>query len=407
MNKRFFLILGLLITAIGLGSITEEIHGCFLVPVDGVLYFMGLTSGQAFGFLNEIEWYLIAVGGLITVASLLTKPDVLKRWSSPRLSKRKMGTWRARRTTAHLVVYGLITLHIALTVLGITSFKGVCPRTLGEYIMKGQLGVSAFFWAAMLAGVFIWGRGLCGWLCVYAPVQEQAANLLKVFGMDPRKKPRPAVNGTTIVNVTTTLLWGSYLYYLVRNYQHIDVNIAHGDSVSSFYVFWVGAITMLPITMLAVYYLGSRWFCKYLCPIGGFLGLYSKYSLVQVRLDRSKCVDCGACSKQCQMSVDIGAHIKRNDDAIANRECIGCGDCIDSCPKHALGFGMRSFEWAKKRRLPVLDGELVRVHSAMVESRVRLLNQPRIGSLIPPHVEPMVLPRAHTPHPTQSQQSAP
>jgi ferredoxin-type protein NapH len=358
MSKRFVLILGLLVTLIGIGSITDEIHGCFMTPLDGALYYMGLTSGQAFGFLVKIAPYTIAAGVLLTVIGLSSTPEVLKRWGRLRFSTKKMGTWRRRRTIAHVVVFALITLHITLTVLGLTSFKGVCPRTLGELIMKGQLGASAFFWVLMLVMVLVWGRALCGWLCVYAPVQEQAANLLRVFGSDPRKKPRP-FKRTTLVYVTTALLWSSYLYYLIANFRHLDVNIEHGDKLNSYWLFYVGAITMLPLTMFAIYFLGSRCFCKYVCPIGGFLGLYSKYGLLQVKLNESKCVDCGDCSKHCQMSINIGAHIKRHDDGIANRECIDCGDCIDACPEHALSFGMRSFRSRKGLLLPVLDRELV------------------------------------------------
>jgi ferredoxin-type protein NapH len=359
MFKRSLLILGLFVTVLGIGSLTEEIHGCFAVPVAGALYYIGLTSGEVFGFLERIAWYLIAVGGLIVAMGLLFTPNALKRWSRLHLSTKKMATWRSRRTIAHTIVFALITLHITLTVLGLTSFKGVCPRTLGEYIMKGQLGAAAFFWALMLIMVLVWGRTLCGWLCVYAPVQEQAANLLRLLGADPRRKSRP-FKRTTLVYVTTTLLWSSYLYHLVRNYRHLDVNMVHGGTVNSYWVFYVGAVTMLPLTMFAVYYLGSRWFCKYLCPIGGFLGLYSKYGLLQVKIERSKCRDCGLCSRNCQMSIDIEAHIKHQHENIADHECIGCGDCIDSCPQHALSFGIRRLGRREALELPaVSNGKMI------------------------------------------------
>jgi polyferredoxin len=76
-----------------------------------------------------------------------------------------------------------------------------------------------------------------------------------------------------------------------------------------------------------------RPFCKYVCPLGAFYGLFQKVSLIRMRVDKEKCVDCGICAKTCKMNVD--PHKTPNSN-----ECIRCRECIHACPMHALSMNI-------------------------------------------------------------------
>jgi polyferredoxin len=65
-----------------------------------------------------------------------------------------------------------------------------------------------------------------------------------------------------------------------------------------------------------------RPFCKYLCPLGAWLGLCSIFS--RNNLITEKCVSCDLCKKDC----DIEAISK---GVINKKECIMCGKCSDNC----------------------------------------------------------------------------
>ncbi|MDE6585052.1 MAG: redoxin family protein [Clostridia bacterium] len=69
-----------------------------------------------------------------------------------------------------------------------------------------------------------------------------------------------------------------------------------------------------------------RAFCRFLCPLGALYGLFNKIALLGVRLDQSKCTDCGLCLNHCKMDV---AHV-------GDHECIECGECIAICPTKAI-----------------------------------------------------------------------
>lgn len=72
-----------------------------------------------------------------------------------------------------------------------------------------------------------------------------------------------------------------------------------------------------------------RPFCRYLCPLGAFYGLFAKFSLYQMNLDKSKCVGCGRCESVCPMAV-------RCTKEINTAECIRCGRCAAACPEDAI-----------------------------------------------------------------------
>lgn len=164
------MISGLFIAAVGIGSITEEIHGCFMTPIYGFLNFFGKTSGDAFGFLVDISWYLIVIGTFMTLLALSFYPDKKGIIDKITFKFPKINKWRKRRMIVHLFVYALVTIHIILTLLGKTSIKSVCPRSAFEMLSHGELGTSAIFWIITLVLVLVWGRALCGWFCIYAPV---------------------------------------------------------------------------------------------------------------------------------------------------------------------------------------------------------------------------------------------
>ncbi|MDR1516068.1 MAG: 4Fe-4S binding protein [Synergistaceae bacterium] len=77
-----------------------------------------------------------------------------------------------------------------------------------------------------------------------------------------------------------------------------------------------------------------RFFCKFLCPLGAFYGLFNRIALYQIHLDKDRCVRCGRCAQICQMAVDPSL-----DPNCA--ECVRCGDCVKTCPTSALSAGFR------------------------------------------------------------------
>jgi ferredoxin len=53
--------------------------------------------------------------------------------------------------------------------------------------------------------------------------------------------------------------------------------------------------------------------------------------------DAARCVQCGICSYNCPIDIDVRAYVWR-DEAITNSECLTCGECVARCPRGVLRF---------------------------------------------------------------------
>lgn len=106
----------------------------------------------------------------------------------------------------------------------------------------------------------------------------------------------------------------------------------------------VEIVTMLfPLIFLAVVshmaFWHGRLFCNSLCPAGALLGLVSRFAIFKIVIDKIACNDCGACEKVCKANC-IESETKKIDFAA----CIGCFNCIKSCPTDGIAFGKVVFE---------------------------------------------------------------
>jgi ferredoxin len=53
--------------------------------------------------------------------------------------------------------------------------------------------------------------------------------------------------------------------------------------------------------------------------------------------DYSRCVECGICSYNCPVGIDVRQHVRR-EVPIADRACLTCGECVARCPRGTLRF---------------------------------------------------------------------
>ena len=111
----------------------------------------------------------------------------------------------------------------------------------------------------------------------------------------------------------------SYMFY------HVDY------WSNGFGVIVVAVTTLIVLAILA--WRNGRTYCNTVCPVGTVLGFFSNFSLFRIVLDKTKCVDCKLCSRNCKSScIDIQNH------EIDYSRCVTCFDCIGKCKKDALSY---------------------------------------------------------------------
>jgi ferredoxin len=88
-----------------------------------------------------------------------------------------------------------------------------------------------------------------------------------------------------------------------------------------------------------------RAFCRYLCPVGGFIGLYSQTAPIELRIkDKQVCVTCEG--KPCYngSSVGYGCPWDVFPGGLAkNTYCGLCMECIRTCPHDNIAINLRPF----------------------------------------------------------------
>ena len=110
--------------------------------------------------------------------------------------------------------------------------------------------------------------------------------------------------------------------------------------IRSWATFAVAAATFAVVAVLA--WKNGRTWCNTICPVGSFLGFFSRFSVFAPVIDTDKCRNCGLCGKQCKSSC-----INMKEHKIDYSRCVACMDCIETCKEGAISFARRSFACAQ------------------------------------------------------------
>jgi NAD-dependent dihydropyrimidine dehydrogenase PreA subunit len=64
--------------------------------------------------------------------------------------------------------------------------------------------------------------------------------------------------------------------------------------------------------------------------------------------DPARCVQCGICSYNCPIEIDVRRHAWLGEPVV-DSHCLTCGECVRRCPRNVLHFERtRLFERVKK-----------------------------------------------------------
>ena len=137
--------------------------------------------------------------------------------------------------------------------------------------------------------------------------------------------------------------WGNNFFAMMAERAESYAFYSTEVWVKSWATFGIAATTFVVISVLAWKH-GRTW-CNTICPVGSFLGLFSRFSLFAPVINTDKCRNCGLCGKQCK-----AACINMKEHEIDYSRCVACMDCIETCKDGAISFARRSFAWAKDKK---------------------------------------------------------
>jgi len=257
--------------------------------------------------------------------------------------------WRYLRYLSQAIFAGSVVFlswrHLAFTTKMAGPIDTYCP--FGGFVALPKLAMTGEFvrrtsdsnivlLVGLVIAVLVFGGAFCGWACPLGGVFEWLYRLrLKLF----KKRielPRKLHNA---------LRWLRYVVLaliLAMTIIKADLWFKAYDPYSILFT-WGHAADIIGIIILVVLLLGSlfveRFFCLYLCPLGGLIHPFAKVSATGIRRYEDVCINCGICDKVCPYRIPVSKQIK-----IDRGSCIECMNCIEECPapgslEFTIGYG--------------------------------------------------------------------
>ena len=95
------------------------------------------------------------------------------------------------------------------------------------------------------------------------------------------------------------------------------------------------AVATLALIGVLAWRKGRLW-CTAVCPVGTFLGFFSRFAVLRPRIEESACKNCGLCEKACKSGC-----IDATAGTVDASRCVVCFDCVDVCRHGAMSYGLR------------------------------------------------------------------
>ncbi len=184
---------------------------------------------------------------------------------------------------------------------------------------------------------FLLRKTFCSWLCPVGTISEYLWSIgQRVFRVS-RRLPKWA---DLPLRSLKYILLGLFAYVVasmpvpdLRAFLEGPYGLIADVKMLNFFRFpsVTAAVALGVLGMLSL--VVRNFWCRYLCPYGALMGLFSLLSPLRIRRDAKYCIDCAKCAKACPSHLTVDKLI-----SIGSIECTACLKCVAACPADGALF---------------------------------------------------------------------
>lgn len=261
--------------------------------------------------------------------------------------------------TARWRAFSLILVHVLMIAHGVQwliTGRTVSPIEPSESMYtlnRGELNAGFIFFGVAILATALLGRFVCGWGCHLVAYQDAASALLKRLGIKPKPFRSRFLFWAPLVLALYMFVWPTvYRLWFGIPAPELSNHLITTDFWKTFPGVGIAVLTVLLCGFAIVYLLGSKGFCTYACPYGGFFVLAERVAPGRIVVDANACEGCGHCTAVCSSNVRVHEEVDKFG-MVVDPGCMKCMDCVSVCPKDALSFGFARPSLGAKPASPV------------------------------------------------------
>jgi tetratricopeptide (TPR) repeat protein/ferredoxin len=288
------------------------------------------------------------------------------------IAQSKMSRWRAGSL---IVLYVLMIAHFIQWRLMGTTVSPIEPSEAMYTLQNGAINAGFIFFTLAILATVIFGRFVCGWGCHIVALQDFCAWLMKKIGITPRPFRSRLLIYVPLIAALYMFVWPTVSRALTKPK---DAPLIPGFTnhlvTTEFWATFPSVAVAIPFLFICgfvtVYFLGSKGFCTYGCPYGGFFVLADKVAPGKIRVTDA-CNQCGHCTATCMSNVQVHAEVAKYG-MVVDPGCMKHMDCISVCPNDALYFGFGKPSLLSGSKVESLDAKAGNPQSAIRDPRSSL-----------------------------------
>ncbi|KAF5031539.1 4Fe-4S binding domain protein [anaerobic digester metagenome] len=243
----------------------------------------------------------------------------------------RRNVFQALFLTIGLLILAMVIIEGRQSIHNFCPYAVVCFGFLKGNLLFFSIGVAALGiligMSFMILSMFF-GRVFCGYICPLGTLQE----LLFALRSKKRGKRMNWLLERKLARFKYFVLALNILL-VVAGLTWVFIPFCPIYGISRLPSLALGGLAVFVLILVVGFFVERLW-CRYLCPYAALLNLAQglgklfgiKRTMVLRNLER--CIDCGICSANCPMNLDI-----TSSEYVDDPNCIHCLRCSQKCPK--------------------------------------------------------------------------